>query len=65
VGLRLLRSLGLLCDQGGAGWSAAAWAVLDPLTGAAERCWRTRVSTVGPVNGGWPASISYRTQPSE
>ena len=33
------------------------------LGGAAERCWCTRLSTVGPVNGGCPASISYKTQP--
>lgn len=30
---------------------------------SAVRCWCTMLSTVGPVNGAWPASISYSTQP--
>ena len=32
--------------------------------GVAVRCWWMMLSTVGPVNGAWPASISYSTQPS-
>ena len=31
------------------------------LGGSAARCWRTTLSAVGPVNGGCPANISYKT----
>ena len=31
---------------------------------SAVRCWWTTFAAVGPVKGGWPASISYSTQPS-
>ena len=44
-----------------------AGAALTNLTevASAVRCWRTTLSEEGPTNGGWPASISYSTQPRE
>ena len=40
-------------------------AVAVMLGASAAKCWCTRLSTEGAVNGGCPASISYSTQPSE
>ena len=63
-----------LCGRS-AGAFASAWSIMratgsgtagrSAVTGLGFtlRCWYATLSAVAPVNGGWPASISYSTQP--